>query len=193
MTGKRVLIQSAVCLTLLAAVTGLNPAVENPAESNSDIIKFEDKFGVFLDKAAEAVRENYTLAELLQIGERVSETIASAPEKVSEAVVAVNEKGLYGEPLDEGTEAKDISEPIEQPVYASAGGRVTRCGMDKRLGLYVVIEHPDSAYGKGKISTYGQMSDIRVVSGDRIRKGDLIGSFEAGGEKAFYYALEDKS
>lgn len=175
MREKKVLIQAALCLAILAAVNF--PGVK------------EDKLGDFLEKAAEAVRENYTLAELLQIGQETSAKLTSVPERINESVIAVNEDGIYGEPMDPAAE----DENGDTPVYAAAGGRVLRCGLDQSLGLYVVIEHPDSGYGKGKISTYGNLSDIRVVSGERVTKGELIGTFSLSGGEDFYYALEDKS
>lgn len=178
MREKKLFIKALICMALLCAVTGL--------QTNAGK---EDKLGTFLEKAAEAVRENYTLAELLKIGQETSVKLASVPERINEKVIDVNEEGLYGEPMDPAAE----DESGLTPVYAAAGGRVLRCGLDQSLGLYVVIEHPDSGYGKGKISTYGNLSDIRVVSGERVTKGELIGTFRPRGEKDFYYALEKKS
>jgi septal ring factor EnvC (AmiA/AmiB activator) len=104
------------------------------------------------------------------------------PAVVNNAILDVNEKALYGNPLGE-------EGPIHN-VYAAAGGRVLRTGIREGIGLYVMIEHPDRS---GKISTYGHLSSIRVVSAERVTKGTIIGNYDADSKSEFYYTLEDMS
>ncbi|MGN1414490.1 MAG: M23 family metallopeptidase [Anaerovoracaceae bacterium] len=166
--NSKVMIQAILCLGIFVSVqTGALPK--------------EGKAGELLDKISNAIRENYTLAELLRIGQDTAEAVASAPARVNEAVFAANEKVQYGKPLDESED-----EPIHQ-VYAVAGGKVLRAGIRDDIGMYVKVEHQD------KISTYGHLSNAAVITGERVKKGDMIGSYDSSGEKEFYYVLEEKT
>ena len=168
MTRKILMIQTAACLLIFAVV-------------QSGIHAKEGKLGDFLSRIAEAVNENYTLAELLELGETAEEAMVMAPGLIGDTLMAASELGTYGTPMDENSD-----EAIKN-VYASAGGKVVKSGVSSSLGLYVMIEHP------GKISTYGHLSNIRVVSGERVTKGNLIGTYDSTQDADFYYALEDKS
>lgn len=163
--------QTAVCLAIFAAV-----------HSGMGALTMEryERIGRLVEKFAEAIEKNYTLAELLDLGEEAASSLASAPAKLGEAVNYANEQVFYGDPINLDTE-----EPV-QPVYASAGGRVLKSGVLSGLGLYVMVEH------ENKISTYGNLSSIRVIEGDRIMKGEILGSFDHTAGKDFYYSLEDK-
>ncbi len=167
--------QTVICLAVFAAVHSGMGAVT--------VEKYQ-KIGELIEKITEAVQENYTLAELLEMGEEAASRAVSAPAKISEAVVSANEQSLYGKPLDD--EPKEPEEPL-QPVYAAAGGRVLKSGLQKGLGLYVMVEH------ESKISTYGHLSAVRVVEGDRITKGEILGSYDSNSGQDFYYSLEEKS
>ena len=41
------------------------------------------------------------------------------------------------------------------------------------------------------MSTYGNLSSISAVMGDRVKKGDIIGTFDSGDGEDFYYKLSD--
>ena len=168
MTRKSLIIQAAVCLLIFAVV-------------QSGIHTKEGKLGDFLSRIAEAVNENYTLAELLELGESAEEAMVMAPGLIGDTLMSASELGTYGTPMD------DDSDDVIKNVYASAGGKVVKSGVSSSLGLYVMIEHP------GKISTYGNLSNIRVVTGERVTKGDILGTYDSTQDADFYYALEDKS
>ena len=168
MTRKSLIIQAAVCLLIFAVV-------------QSGIQTKEGKLGDFLSRIAEAVNENYTLAELLELGESAEEAMVMAPGLIGDTLMSASELGTYGTPMDED------SDDVIKNVYASAGGKVVKSGVSSSLGLYVMIEHP------GKISTYGNLSNIRVVTGERVTKGDILGTYDSTQDADFYYALEDKS
>ena len=58
------------------------------------------------------------------------------------------------------------------PLYACAGGVVTRAGWDPwGLGLHVQIDH-----GNGYSTVYGHMSKINVGYGQRVNRGEVIGT-----------------
>ncbi len=164
--------QSIVCLAVFAAVHSGMGALT--------IEKYE-RIGELVKKITEAVQENYTLAELLELWDDASATVASIPVSVREAVISANQETLYGEPIDAAGDSES------RQVYASAGGRVLKSGLQDGLGLYVMVEHQD------KISTYGHLSSIRVVEGERIQKGEILGSYDNDSEYDFYYSLEDKT
>ncbi|MBR4862849.1 MAG: M23 family metallopeptidase [Firmicutes bacterium] len=168
MTRKSLIIQAAVCLLIFAVV-------------QSGIHTKEGKLGDFLSRIAEVVNENYTLAELLELGESAEEAMVMAPGLIGDTLMSASELGTYGTPMDED------SDDVIKNVYASAGGKVVKSGVSSSLGLYVMIEHP------GKISTYGNLSNIRVVTGERVTKGDILGTYDSTQDADFYYALEDKS
>jgi murein DD-endopeptidase MepM/ murein hydrolase activator NlpD len=57
------------------------------------------------------------------------------------------------------------------PIYACAGGIVTRAGWDPwGLGLHIRIDH-----GNGYETIYGHMSRLDVSYGDRVKKGEIVG------------------
>jgi murein DD-endopeptidase MepM/ murein hydrolase activator NlpD len=57
------------------------------------------------------------------------------------------------------------------PLFACAGGTVTRAGWDPwGLGLHVRINH-----GNGYETVYGHMSRLDVSYGEEVSKGDVIG------------------
>ena len=164
--------QTIVCLAVYAAVHSGMGALT--------IEKYEC-IGELVMKITEAVQENYTLAELLELWDDASATVASIPVSVREAVISANQETLYGAPIDAPGDSEN------RQVYASAGGRVLKSGLQDGLGLYVMVEHQD------KISTYGHLSSIRVVEGERIQKGEILGSYDNDSEYDFYYSLEDKT
>jgi hypothetical protein len=60
----------------------------------------------------------------------------------------------------------------DSPIRASAVGTVTFAGGDRccDYGLHVDIDH-----GNGVSTLYGHLSEIRVLTGDRVEQGALIG------------------
>lgn len=166
--------QIVICLTIFSAIqNGIGSA---------ELERYEN-FASLIEKITEAIHENYTLAELLQIGEEAATAVVSAPARISEMIVAANEQSFYGQPMSYN---EDTSELV-QPVYSSAGGRVLKSGIRDGIGLYVMVEH------ENKISTYGHLSSVRVVEGERVQKGEILGSYHRSNEHDFYYSLEEKN
>lgn len=57
------------------------------------------------------------------------------------------------------------------PIYACAGGTVTRAGWDPfGLGLHIRVDH-----GNGYETVYGHMSRLDVSYGDKVKKGEVMG------------------
>ena len=66
---------------------------------------------------------------------------------------------------------QDFSVPYGTDIYATGDGKVIESGWNSNgFGNYIVIDH-----GYGLHSTYGHLSDIKVVKGMNVKRGDLIG------------------
>lgn len=64
----------------------------------------------------------------------------------------------------------DIPGPVGTPIYATADGVIGRAQRVGGYGNYVEIEH-----GNAIQTRYGHLSAIAVASGERVRRGDIIG------------------
>ncbi len=136
-----------------------------------------------LDGIKNAVKEqfekNYSVDEVKEAGSELLERAKGAPEVIASTIIQANQLGEYGQPIDEDTDKK------VRCVYATNAGRVITSGIRKELGSFVKIQHDT------KISTYGNLKEIKVVQGDKVKKGDIICTYESGSSKKFYYNLEE--
>jgi len=64
----------------------------------------------------------------------------------------------------------DLAAAHDNPVYATADGRVGRAQYFGSYGNYVQIEH-----GAAMQTRYAHLSSYTVAAGETVRKGDLIG------------------
>ena len=64
----------------------------------------------------------------------------------------------------------DIPGPVGTPIYATADGTIGRAQRLGGYGNYVEIEH-----GNAIQTRYGHLSAIAVVSGQQVRRGDVVG------------------
>ena len=82
----------------------------------------------------------------------------------------------FGKRLDPFTgkwkmhEGLDICAPKGTPVYATADGRVKFAGWEKGFGKVVVIDHIWFE------TRYAHLNEIKVRKGQRVRRGDIIGT-----------------
>jgi murein DD-endopeptidase MepM/ murein hydrolase activator NlpD len=65
----------------------------------------------------------------------------------------------------------DLAADIGTPVYATADGRVSSVGRDPGLGKMIIISHLS-----GYTTVYGHLSLAKVVSGQPVKRGQLIGA-----------------
>ncbi len=71
----------------------------------------------------------------------------------------------------------DFRAPVGTPVYATSDGVVEKVAEQKRgYGNHIVLRHDDSFK-----SLYAQLSEIKVDSGQSVKKGDLIGLVGSSG------------
>ncbi len=64
----------------------------------------------------------------------------------------------------------DISAPKGTPIYATGDGVVVNAGRESGYGIVCEIKH-----GYGYQTLYGHMSKINVKTGQRVKRGEIIG------------------
>lgn len=70
----------------------------------------------------------------------------------------------------------DLSAPKGTPVRATADGKVVAAGRDGAYGRTVIIVH-----GTGLSTRYAHLKRIKVRPGERVRRGDTVGTVGASG------------
>jgi len=71
---------------------------------------------------------------------------------------------------------QDIVANTGTPVRAPAAGRVTRAGRTGGLGIAIYLSH-----GHDIVSRFGHLSKLKVRSGQKVERGDIIGYVGATG------------
>jgi LysM repeat protein len=69
-----------------------------------------------------------------------------------------------------GHQAIDIGAPTGTPIYAADTGYVAATGWMGGYGNYIIINH-----GNGFETLYAHLSEIRVIAGQGVQRGHLIG------------------
>jgi len=72
-----------------------------------------------------------------------------------------------GRKIHSGT---DIDGEIGDPIFASGDGVVLEAGWKGRYGKCILLDH-----GRGLTTLYGHLSQINVVVGQQVSRGDIIG------------------
>ena len=160
------LVQMMICFVIFAAARGV-AMIDN------------DKISEIKDTVKGYIEKNYSIDEIKETGADLVDKIVSAPAVLTGAIIQANEINEFGAPIDE----KDTDEI--QAVHAVSGGRVVYSGIDKEIGLCIKIQHED------KMSTYGNLDSISSVTGERVKKGEIVGTFDKNKEEEFYYQLSD--
>jgi murein DD-endopeptidase MepM/ murein hydrolase activator NlpD len=70
----------------------------------------------------------------------------------------------------------DIANKVGTKIFAANNGEVVESSTTKGHGIMIIIDH-----GGGVYSMYFHMSGVLVKTGDKVRKGDLIGLMGATG------------
>ena len=164
--SDKLLVQTMICLAIFTAFRGLELISADSYESA------REKLDGYLGK-------NYTLAELKTGGSELLDSVRSAPAALAGAVTRANELGRFGAPIDE----KDTGGT--QAVHAVAGGTVVYAGIDSEHGLMIRVQHEE------EVSSYGNLASISAITGERVTKGEIIGTYEKKEGQEFYYQLSD--
>ena len=94
-------------------------------------------------------------------------------------------RGVLRQPF--GRKGVLIAAPLGSLVRATAAGRVTRAGFDRRLGHALRIDH-----GSGLSSLFGYNRILLAEAGEYVFRGQpiaLSGASPNGGEPAIFYAV----
>lgn len=70
----------------------------------------------------------------------------------------------------------DFAAPQGTPIYATADGTVEKAEFEGGYGNHITINH-----GYGYKTLYGHMNDMRVRKGQKVKRGELIGSVGSTG------------
>ena len=135
-----------------------------------------------LQRGSEAIRmqmaAEYTWDDVKKAGDKTVKTVSSLPGRINGAVQTVTGKPVLGEPIDEKRHGKQSS------VYAVDSGQVVATGEDETIGKYVRISH-----GKEGESLYGNLEKILVKVPVKVKKGQIIGTYNNSSKKDFYYSF----
>ena len=122
--------------------------------------------------------QSKSLDEITKLAEEKEKLLMSIP-----AIQPINNEDLtrmasgYGWRSDPFTKARkmhygmDFTAPKGTPIYAAGDGKITRADNNSSgYGKHIRIEH-----GYGYLSLYGHLSEYNVKTGQKVKRGDLIG------------------
>lgn len=163
--NDKMLVQAVVCLAIFAIIRG------SAMVGGEQIEKVKEAIG-------RQAQKDYSLEEIKEAGSDFLAKAAGAPKTITTALTNASEAGKFSEPIDK-TSDEEIS-----AVHATSDGEVVYSGIDRELGVCVKIRHDE------KTSVYGNLHTLTVITGEKVKKGDIIGTYDNTGEKEFYYHLE---
>lgn len=87
---------------------------------------------------------------------------------------------IFGE--NEFHSGLDIANAMNTPVYATADGTVRLCDWQSGYGRLIILDH-----GYGLRTCYGHLLKILVKSGEKVKRGSLIGLMGSTGTSTGYH------
>ena len=159
---EKFLIQVVICLVIFAGIRCAGMLDVKPVKEVKAFI-------------GEHFQQNYTTKDIKNAGSQLLREAETLHTTVTSAVVKANQLGE-----DDKTLGKADQNGI-QMVYAVNSGNVTAAGIDKKMGKFIKIKTDKD------IETYGNFCEITVLTGDKVRRGDIIGTFDSSGKDEFIY------
>ena len=159
-----------------AGFGGVNRYKSLEGFNNSEMIIGANKRMDIIQK--QMVIQSKSLDEITKLAAEKEKLLAAIPaiQPISNDKLTRMASG-YGWRSDPFTKARkmhwgmDFTSPKGTPIYASGDGKVTRADNNSSgYGKHIRIDH-----GYGYISLYGHLSNYNVKSGQRVKRGDLIG------------------
>lgn len=120
----------------------------------------------------------YTWNDVRKAAGEAAELSEDFPQKAEKTVRIVTGKPVLGEPIDGRRTGRYSS------VYAVSSGQVVAAGEDETIGNYVRISH-----GKEGESLYGNLEKILVKAPAKVKRGQIIGTYDNDNKKDFYYSF----
>lgn len=156
-------------------------AKDHLAEANPAVAQKVDRVARSAEELLrEAEFQRYSFLEIVESLEKQREEWASVP--AIAPVPTGNVSSGFGRRLDPFTEkhsfhrGMDLSAERGSSIVATADGRVVFAGRDGDYGLTVNIDH-----GNGLETRYAHVLDLRVRSGQRVRRGQEIARVGSSG------------
>lgn len=158
----------------------MGPVEQQPLAASSDnqFVRSKDAdgpqvLGQKLDKlSAEATRQEQSLQELQAYFQDQKSLLASVPSVWPVRGWVTSD---FGSRLDPYTSERvmhaglDIAGPHGKEIVAPADGTVVFAGLEGGYGNVLVVDH-----GYGIKTRYGHLAFIKVKSGERVRRGDIV-------------------
>lgn len=163
---EKLLTQTVLCLTMFALLRGTVFVTDSRIKDVRNTIETE-------------LKKHYTVEKINDKKDDILSKIVNVPDALNTLILAANEVCYYNYPIDENSEEEIVD------IRAVAGGEVIYAGIHKDLGVCIRIKHQD------KISTYGNLNTINVITGERVNKSEIIGTYSKTSNQEFYYQLED--
>jgi len=143
--------------------------------------------GYIRDSITEDMDIDETLGKLKFVTNYIPDSIAVFGQNISQTqeitpFFAIPAEGKVVGQFGAGNNGIDILGTKNNNIYAVADGQVVDVGEDKNGGQYIKIDH-----GNDIISLYEGCAQVAINIGDRVAKGDKIGTM--GGEPTSGYAL----
>jgi murein DD-endopeptidase MepM/ murein hydrolase activator NlpD len=177
----------------LAIVAGLDGVVDSEPSGVRSAAggaggDFSEPVGAGLDTSALEARTGALRNRLATVDEGLrerTEWIASQPSIVPVRGIFTSYFGnrkdpLTGRPAFHG--GVDISAPSGKEVLAAADGIVVASGRNSNLGRSVRLSH-----GYGVTTIYGHLKELKVAPGQRVTRGDVIGTVGNSGRATGYH------
>ena len=158
---EKLVVQTVICMMIFAGIRGIG-AVD---------IKGIREAKAFI---GEHFQRNYTSDDIKTAGSQLLKEASNLHTTVTSAVLKANEPGkdnVLGKADRNGI----------QMVYAINSGNVTAAGIDEEKGTFIKIENNDTE------EIYGNLNEISVLTGEKVWKGDIIGTFDSNSNKEFIY------
>ena len=129
--------------------------------------------GLLLSEEKSEEEEAFAPIEAVTDTESLTEELPEVEEFVPSGMPV---KGVISRSFSEDHPAIDVVAPLGSPVVATASGIVLRASYSQTLGNLVEIDH-NGIYR----TVYGHLDRIFVKPGDKVKKGEIIGSLGTSG------------
>ena len=175
-SGQSLMGKVLLAASLVASASVATPALANSAAAASDAFRVKPE-DVASNKTALGVSDPEFRAlhdGWGQVSGSARKSQVAVPSiKPVESMRMTSQYGYRTDPFQgrrKNHKGLDIAGPIGTPIYATADGIIGRAQWVSGYGKYVEIEH-----GNAIQTRYGHLSAMNVYSGQRVRKGDIIG------------------
>ena len=179
-SGKTLIIQIIICIIIILFVI-FAKLIDNATVNQA------------LETVSQEFSKNYIASDFVEIGRSTLDKLKTGTTEIVANLANGGKLTDYTVPTDlPGTLMASTSDDMEGQsmqfeasqelqIYAVAGGTVSEINTNTVDSQYIKISH-----GNGIYSLYGGCTDIYVQSLEKVRKGQIIGSIEAGDHQLLF-------